>query len=448
MRAFLRGLQAEFRFILLEAVEASSDALNRLPLNRKLIFSGVVVGAAAGISAYVLESLIHLFSRVGIDRLESLPWTLRVIATTGLPAFGGLAAGWILHFHPEAKGLGLYEVVKAIRDKRGKIEPNVVWGKSLASAATIGFGGSAGQEGPVIHIGAAAGSWVGQKLRLSHEDWRAFAAGGAVGGLAAAFSIPLAGVFFTMEVILKDFASEAFSAVVISSVTGTFVARALLGQGAFFPALSYQTGGPLDFLRFGLLGVLCAPMGQLYRYSLKGFETLFTRLRDVPEWTKPAVGGFLVGALALISPRILGTGRETIDAALGGGLTGASSAGLAFLKIAATSLTLGAGAPGGSLMPALFVGAMTGGAFAHALALIPGFPQPAGALAAVGMACLFTSAFEAPLTAIVMALELTQDYGLLLPAMFACAITYVFSRRTETKTAAPAPPKPAPAHSL
>jgi CIC family chloride channel protein len=418
--------------------EAFVETAKSLPFNQKLIFSGAAVGVAAGLGAWLLEMLIHLVESVGIDRLDQLSPPFRIAATLLLPALGALAAGWLVHFLvPEAKGLGLYEVVQAIREKKGQIAPNVVWGKALASAAVIGSGGSAGQEGPVIHIGAAAGSWVGQKLRLSQEDWRTFAAGGAVGGLSAAFGIPLAGVFFTMEVILKDFANEAFPAVVIAAVTGTFTARALLGHGAFFPPLGPHSVGALEFVRFGVLGLACAFMGRLYRGGLKLSERLFHGLHRVPDWVRPAVGGLGVGALGLAWPEVMGMGHRTIDLALSAQLSGPHAGALAGAKLLATWLTLGSGAPGGSLMPALFVGAMTGHGCASALARLPFFPPPSGALAGIGMACLFAAAFEAPVTAIVMALELTQDYSLLLPAMFACAVTYVFSRKAPSPKAAP-----------
>jgi CIC family chloride channel protein len=418
--------------------DAVVETAKSLPFNQKLIFSGALVGLAAGLGAWLLETLIRLFESVGIDRLSQLPSALRIAATLFLPALGALAAGWLVHFLvPEAKGLGLYEVIQAIRERKGQIEPNVVWGKALASAAVIGSGGSAGQEGPVIHIGAAAGSWIGQKLRLSQEDWRTFAAGGAVGGLSAAFGIPQAGVFFTMEVILKDFANEAFPAVVIASVTGTFTARALLGHGAFFPPLGPHSVGALEFVRFGVLGLACAFMGRLYRGGLKLSESLFHGLRRLPDWVRPAIGGLGVGALALAWPEVMGMGHGTIDLALSAQMSGRYAAALAGAKLLATSLTLGSGAPGGSLMPALFVGAMTGHACAAGLARIPLFPPPSGALAGIGMACLFAAAFEAPVTAIVMALELTQDYGLLLPAMFACTVAYVFSRKAQSPKTAP-----------
>ena len=405
------------------------DVLRSLTFNQKLIASGILVGAAAGFGAWLLNTLIHLFASLGLDYLPELSGPERVLATLLLPAFGGLVAGWIVHEKvPAAKGLGLYEVVEAIREKKGRIDGSVVWAKSIASAAVMGFGGSAGQEGPVIHIGAAAGSWVGRRLKLSEEDWRTFAAGGAVGGLAAAFGIPLAGVFFTMEVILKDFANEAFPAVVIASVTGTFVARAMLGHGAFFRPMQH-TITPLEFIRFGVLGLAAAFMARFYRAALRAAERAFRSLAAVPEWLRPALGGLCVGVIGLVSPQVMGMGYPAIDLALAAQMTGTAAAVLALQKVLATAFTLGSGAPGGSLMPALFVGAMTGHACASALALLPWFPAPSGALAGVGMACVFGAAFEAPVTALVMALELTQDYGLLLPAMFACTVTYLFSRK-------------------
>lgn len=406
--------------------------LKELPLGRQLILSGIAVGAAAGTSAYVFETLIDWFFHLGFGHLQGLPAAARTVLLLALPALGGLIAGLLTRFYcPEARGHGVYEVVQAIRERGGNIDGRVVWAKTIASAATIGLGGSAGREGPVIQIGAAVGSWIGRLFRISIQDLKTLVAAGAVGGLAASFSIPLAGVFFTMEVILKDFANEAFPAVVIASVTGTVTARFLLGHEGFFTPLHYQWQGASDFFWYALLGIACAPLGILYMRGLKLTENAFSLETRIPDWLKPAVGGLMVGGIALILPGIMGTGQEIIN----GTLTGRSSLPvwslifLAFGKILATSLTLGSGGSGGVLMPAMFIGAMAGSAWGNALRRWGVLSCQPGSFAAVGIGCLFTSAFAAPVTAIVMTFEMTQDYGIVLPVMFACVITHLFSRR-------------------
>ncbi len=405
--------------------------INRVPLNQQLVLAGLIVGIVSGFAAFVLEWSITLIWSLGQGRTGGLSPLWRGIATVGLPALGGLFAGILVHrYYPDAKGHGVDEVINAIRDNRGKIAGRVAWVKTLSSAATIGTGGSAGREGPIVQIGAAVGSWMGQTLGVNHAALRTLAAAGAAGGLAASFSIPLAGVFFTMEVILRNWASRAFPAVVIAAVTGTVTARLLLGNEAFFTPLSYEWQRPIDFLYYSLLGLICAPLGLWYRQSLALSDRFFASLRSLPDWLKPALGGLAVGMLGLMMPSVLGSGHDIINGVLTGETLGWWMVVLVFGKILATSLTLGSGGSGGMMMPALFVGAMAGGCWGMLLQYLPGTPAQTGAFAVVGMACLFTAAFRAPVSAMVMAFETTRDYGVLPPVMVACAITFVFSRRS------------------
>lgn len=321
------------------------------------------------------------------------------------------------------------EVVTAIKENNGHIPGRVAWVKTLASAATLGTGGSTGREGPIVQIGASVGSVLGQWLGVSLNDLKTLAAAGAAGGLAATFSVPLASVFFVMEVVLQNFANEAFPAVVISSVTATVVARVLLGDAAFFTPVNYAWHSPTELAFYALLGFLCAPLGLFYRECVHAFDNGFARLTVVPDWVRPAIGGFLVGALALLLPQVRGTGQETVNGILLGQTVGWTLAALAIGKIIATSLTLGSGGAGGALMPSLFVGAAAGAGFAGAIGQLTGIVLEPGAFALVGMAGVFTAAFEAPFTAIIIAFEITRDYGILMPVMLGCVLAHVFSRR-------------------
>lgn len=409
----------------------------RLPLAQQLIVSGVMVGVASGLAAYAFENLIAWFGALTPSFGRGVPSGWTVLAVVGLPTLGGLISGVITHHYcPEAKGHGVMEVVAALRERDGHIENRVMWAKSLASAATIGSGGSAGREGPIIQIGAAVGSWVGRLFRVSKRNLRMLAAAGAAGGLAASFSVPLAGVVFTMEVILKDFANEAFSAVVVSSVTSSVTARLLLGNQSFFTPFTYEWGKTREFVFFAFLGALCGPVGTLFQRVLHYFEELFSRQRTIPASLMPAVGGFLVGALSLILPAVRGQGKEEINAALLGHFTGWYSLACAGGKVFATAFTLGSGGSGGSLMPALFIGAMLGGAFGKALLPFNGLAPGAGPLAMVGMAGVFSAAFRAPITAVIMTFEITRDYGILAPVMLACVLSHMLSRSTTVEEGA------------
>ena len=399
------------------------------PFDRKLLMAGVIVGLASGAAAYGLYVLLAAFSDLR-GRLGAAGPVLGPLFVVGLPACGGLLSGWLTRRqYPEAAG-GVEEVARAISEKDGRISAHVVWAKTLASAATIGLGGSAGLEGPAVHIGSATGSALGRGLGFPLRDLKTFVAAGAVGGLSAAFGIPLAGVFFTMEVILKDFANEAFPAVVVSSVTGALVSRMLMhGEGAV-PIVAYDWTRNSDLLLYGGLGVICALIGRAYFESIHRVKRLFDLWTRVPDWTQPGVGGFIVGALTLGAPRVGGTGQATSQALLSGTTFGWHSAALAIGKMAATALTLGSGGSGGSLTPSLFVGAATGSGWGEAALRLRLTDASPGAFAVAGLCGVFTAAFSAPITGMLIGIEMTREYGLLMPVMVCCAISYLGSRRS------------------
>jgi CIC family chloride channel protein len=398
------------------------------PFDRKLLMTGVFVGLSAGAAAYGLFVLLGAFSDLR-GRLGEAGPVLGPLFVVALPAFGGLMSGWLTRRqYPEASG-GVEEVAHAISEKDGKISAHVVWVKTLASAATIGLGGSAGLEGPAVHIGSAAGSALGRLFGFPLRDLKTFVAAGAVGGLSAAFGIPLAGVFFTMEVILKDFANEAFPAVVVASVTGALVSRMLMHGEGVVPIVAYDWTRNSDLLLYAGLGVLCALIGRAYFESIHRVKRQFDLWSRCPDWIQPCVGGFLVGALTLAAPRVAGTGQATSAALLSGTTFGWHSIPLAFGKMAATALTLGSGGSGGSLTPSLFVGAAAGSGWGEAALRLHLTDASPGAFAVAGLCGVFTAAFSAPITGMLIGIEMTREYGLLMPVMICCAISYMGSRR-------------------
>ncbi len=400
-----------------------------MPFDRRLLLAGVAVGIATGFAAYSLDAALEAFQRLR-ERLGDAGPVLGPLFLVALPAAGGLIAGWLTRKRfPEAGGHGVAEVARAISEKDGKVSAHVAWVKTLASAATIGLGGSAGLEGPVVQIGSSVGSAMGRLFDSPSRDLKTFVAAGATGGLSAAFGIPLAGVFFTMEVILKDFANEAFPAVVVSSVTGAVVAQTLLGGASLTPPLTYQWTKASDLLLYAGLGVVCAALGRAYFAAIRGVEREFQKWRKLPEWTWGGVGGFLIGALTLGAPRVAGTGRATEAALLGGGTFGWKTLSLTFGKIAGTALTLGSGGSGGALTPSLFVGAAAGSGWGEAASRLHLTAASPGAYAIAGLCGVFTAAFSAPVTGMLIGVEMTKDYGLLMPVMICCAISYLGSRR-------------------
>jgi CIC family chloride channel protein len=411
--------------------KAAKRMVRGLPFDRQLLLAGVAVGVATGLAAVAFHLLLDGFQELR-EGLESAGPVAGPAALVLLPAIGGLISGWLTRRrYPEAGGHGVAEVARAISEQDGRIPTHVAWVKALASSATIGFGGSAGLEGPVVQIGSSVGSAFGRFLDVPPAEMKTFVAAGAVGGLSAAFGIPLAGVFFTMEVILKDFANEAFPAVVVSSVTGAVIARGLLHGSDMAPILGYQWVWTRNLGLYAGLGLACAALGRAYMEGIRAAERAFDRARFLPNWTYPGVGGLLVGVLTLATPRVAGTGRETISALVGGEQLGWRAPALALAKIAATVLTLGSGGSGGALMPTLFIGAAAGSGWGQGWSVLgQTIPQP-GAFALAGMCGVFTAAFSAPITGMLIGVEMTRDYGLVVPIMVCCTLASVGARRSK-----------------
>lgn len=405
------------------------DALDSLPLNQRLVLTGVAVGTTTGLAVYLFHGLLAGFDSARATVLAGLSGYWRIAARLLIPAAGGLLAGEMARrWCPEVGGNGVEQVVEAIHHRQSRIPGRVAFFKSLASAATIGTGGSTGLEGPVVQIGGSLGSWLGRVLDAPERDLPVFVAAGAVGGLSAAIGTPLAGVFFTMEIVLKNFANEAFPAVVVSSAVGAAVARALIPGDSLAVPVAYEWSGAVQMAELGALGLLMAPLGLACGWAMKSAKRAFDEL-PVSPWIKPGIGGGLVGALGFAASRAPGTGRDVITDALSGAFTGAQAAVYAPVKMLATAVTIGSGGSGGALMPILASGAAAGAAVGGAAGGLGLQAAAPGAWAVVGMSAVFTSAFSAPATGIVLGLELTRDYGLLPPLMVACAVAYMASRR-------------------
>ncbi len=394
---------------------------------RSLIAAALVVGVLAGLAAAVLVWMIGLIGGVlpewGAGERPPL-WIIFV------PAIGGLIVGPIVtRAAPETRGHGVPEVMLAVARNRGVIRARVALLKAVASAVSIGTGGSAGREGPIVQIGSAVGSAVARGLRLNPDMVRTFVACGAAGGIAASFNTPIAGVIFALEVILRDFTGRAFATVVISAVTASVVSRSLLGQAAFFHVPAYGLGSSWELLPYAGLGLVGAFTARLFVVVLYRTEDVFDGLK-MPAMLKPALGGLLLGGLAWFLPEVLGTGHHAIERALRGELVGPVLLALIFAKIVATSLTLGSGGSGGVFAPSLFVGAMLGGAFGHSLDVVfPGLGVEPGAYAVVGMGVVFAASTWASISGILILFEMTRDYDLILPMMIACVVGVLVAKR-------------------
>ncbi|MEW5947739.1 MAG: chloride channel protein [bacterium] len=386
----------------------------------------LVIGVGSGFGAIVFRMMIEFFRSLSFDRGGTLLGFMGRHYVIVVPAAGGLIVGAVIRLvGREMRGHGVPEVMEAVALRGGRIRPVVVIGKTLASSVCIGTGGSVGREGPIVQIGSALGSTIGQALRLSERRIKNLVACGAAGGIAATFNAPIAGVVFALEVILRDFTIRTFSTIVVASVIATVISRIFLGNFPAFQIPHYSLVSPWELALYLVLGLLAAFTALLYVRSLYACEDVFGAFR-FPEHLKPAAGGLIVGALGLYLPQVFGVGYGTIELALVGKMTFGLLVVLVFAKILAVSVTIGSGGSGGVFAPALFIGAMLGGAFgAVAKAWFPGVTAESGAYALVGMGALFAGAARAPVTSILILFEMTQDYRIILPLMFATVVSTV-----------------------
>ena len=399
----------------------------------RLAALALLIGAVAGLAAAVFRWLIELFTWLLSGHADYAavagaanphvpflgPWF--VLAA---PVVAGLVYGPLVHrYAREARGHGVPEVMLAVHRHGGRIPARVAVVKSLASALCIGGGGSVGREGPIVQIGSALGSTVGALAKVGRDRRVLLVGCGAAAGIAATFNAPLAGVFFAMELLLADFSGPSFGMVVLSAVTAAVVGRELLGGATFLTLPAYTVGHVGDFALFAVLGLVCGVIGSGFARFLYLVEDVCDRLWRGPEWLRPAVGGLLLGGLLLLVPQMYGVGYPVLTGAVAGMYGVAFLLVLLLAKMLATSLTIGIGGSGGVFAPSLFVGAAAGAAFGQlAHAVLGAGAGPAGGYALVGMGAVFAGSARAPITAVVIIVELTGEYGLLLPLMVAVVL--------------------------
>jgi CIC family chloride channel protein len=405
----------------------------RMPEHTFMVVVAVVIGVFGGFGAILFRLAIRVFQRVffgswhySLDYLLQLPWYYKLFA----PAAGGLIIGPIVyHLAREARGHGVPEVMESIVMRGGAIRARVMFAKIAASAVCIGSGGSVGREGPIVQIGSALGSTFGQLLRVKGSRLRTLVACGTAAGIAATFNAPIAGALFAMEVILSDFGISQFSPIVVSSVTATVVSRHFLGDFPAFVIPQYNLISIFEMIPYALLGGIAAFVALAFITVLYKAEDLFEKVPG-PGFIKPVVGGIMVGTIGIAYPHIFGVGYDTISLALENQLMWYILLLLVFLKMLATSVTIGSGGSGGVFAPSLFLGACLGGLVGTLVhTLFPAITATSGAYALVGMGAVAAGAMHAPITAIIIIFELTNDYRIILPLMIACIISVLITSR-------------------
>jgi CIC family chloride channel protein len=351
---------------------------------------GALVGAACGGAAIVFTELIGLVQQVvlgsdlpPVDALPHIAWYWRILVPVG---GGVIVAPIVYRWAAEARGHGVPEVIEAVAVRGGTIRRRVASAKSIASAITIGTGGSVGREGPVVQIGAAIGSTLGGALRLSPDQCRALVGSGAAAGIAATFNAPIAAAFFALEVILGNFAVTTFAPIVLASVVATAVSRAYFGDHLALEVPLFELASSWELVIYVGLGFMSGIAACTFIWLLYKCEDA-VEASPIPRMLRPALGGALLGLLLLGLPQLYGSGFATIERTLAGETTWAIALLLVAAKILATSITLSSGGSGGVFSPSLFIGA-AGGYFAgHAIGVTVPFataPPTAYALRADG----------------------------------------------------------------
>jgi len=330
-----------------------------------------------------------------------------------------------LLFPGEVNGYGFTKFLRKVNIEGGFIRFRTIILKIVSASLTIGTGGSAGVEGPIAHVGGALGSQVGQFFRVSGNRMKVYIAAGSAGGVAAVFNAPIAGIFFASEIVLLGtFEFSSFAALVISSALATVVSRAYYGESPTFPIPDYHLVNPVaEIPLYVIMGILIGIIAVIHIRFFYYVRDKFGELNMIHPQAKPILGALIIGTIAIFFPQIMGDGYGYIEEVLSGRGVLLVMFVLIFAKIIATAVTLGSGGSGGVFAPALFIGAVTGGAFGTvAHNLFPGVTATPGAYAAVGVGAFLAAATHAPLTGIFLLFEMTGNYLIIIPIMLSSII--------------------------
>lgn len=400
-----------------------------------LIILSLAIGMLAGVANIVFRTameFVHATVFIGGSKL------LRIAEGGGyrallplLPMTGALLLiPFSLLFPREVNGYGFPKFIEAVNLRGGVMKARSIFLKTVGPALTIGSGGSAGVEGPIAIIGGTIGSVIGQFFRLSGNRMKLLVAAGSAGAIAATFNAPIAGILFAMEVVLLgNYELSSFAAIVISSGIATFVSRGYYGATPAFSVPQYDLVSAAEIPLYLLLGIIVGIIAVVYIKVFHRVSDEFASAR-MPLQLKPVLGAFMVGSFGIFFPHIMGNGYGYIEEALSGNIVLPVIALLVLLKIVATAVTLGSGGAGGVFAPALFIGAMTGGSFGAVVhRLFPALTAYPGAYATVGIGAFLAAATHAPLTGIFLLFEMTGNYKIIIPLLFASVVGTVVAKR-------------------
>ena len=403
---------------------------------QRLFFITLLIGVVCGLAAVAYHSAIFFMSGQLIQRAQTasgwawIPWT---IAT---PALGGLVCGVLLEYvFPNARGSGIPQVKIAYGTRAGRVSIGEAIGKFIVGTLQMASGGSFGLEGPTVQICAGVASAFGNLVRLSPQNRRRLLPVGAAAGIAAAFNAPIAAVTFTIEEVVGQLDQTVLSGVIVAAALAAVIERSALGEN---PVLSvhqhYGLSDPRSLVLYAALGVAAAAVGLTFTESLLKLRLWFRARKRLPAWAQPAVGGAVTGVLAVAvlgafqTSGVAGGGYAVLEEALGGALPFRVMVVLCVAKIAATVFSYSSGGAGGIFAPTLFMGGMLGGAFGSIDKLLF-HHDDVGAVALVGMGAVFSASIRAPMTSVLIIVEMTSGYSLILPLMIANISAYAIARR-------------------
>ncbi len=395
--------------------------------NTQFLLLAAAVGLLGALGAILFRAVTSRLTVLLMDAHDvvTAAQTLPVALCLFFPAAGGFVGGLIIRKSlVSGETHGISEMIEVVSLGRRSVRMRPAVARVFSSIAVISTGGSEGREGPIIQIGAAMASWLSRRLKLSPERVRILTACGMAAGVAGAYNTPIAATLFVLEVVVGSFSMTLFGPTVVAAVLSTILVRFVLGDEPVYRVAAFRLESVFELIPFALIGLLAGPSSALFMRSLRTAKAAFGRLK-LPRPVAMAIGGAAVGALGIFLPEVWGNGFEGANRILRGNPTLLFLVAIFAAKIVATSATIGSGGVGGVFTPSLLVGAALGGAVAKVTHLaVPGLEAPVGGYALLGMGGLLAGVTRAPLLAVIMIFELTQNTAVILPMMVVsvCAI--------------------------
>ncbi|MDE4060262.1 MAG: chloride channel protein [Pseudophaeobacter sp. bin_em_oilr2.035] len=414
--------------------------LHRGPSQFQFWMIALLIGIFAGFAALLFRKGITAFQAwiYGAEDIhflhsfaQDLPWYMLLV----IPTVGGLVVGIILHnFTPDGRVRSVADVIEGAAMRNGRVEIRAGLGSAMASFLTLSTGGSAGREGPVVHLAGVISSWVSDRIKADGITGRDLLGCAVAAAVSASFNAPIAGALFALEVVLRHFAVHAFAPIAIASVAGTVINRLEYGDVTEF---TLTTPGALQFYvelpAFLMLGLICGLVAVVLMRSIFWADRVGTDIQtalSIPRWLRPAVSGFLLGAIAIWFPHIIGVGYETTVLALTGGLVLSQAILFTVVKTAAVAITMGGRMGGGVFSPSLMIGAMTGLSFGLiATSVLPEVSGTHTLYAFAGMGAVAAAVLGAPISTTLIVFELTGDWQIGLAVMVSVSLSTALASR-------------------